>query len=121
LVIFRSEENTEYNDIPLIYEEKHYETLIKGGIDQSLAKHIAHLFIRDPVSLFSEKINQDNTKDSDHFEVCGFIPYYSTKHTSAHEKYLIDYVILEYSVNQLANYAVQTSSSRKFNWMESRI
>lgn len=67
--ICRSEENSEYNDIPIIYEEQHYDTLIKGGIDQSMAKHIAHLFIRDPVSLFSEKINQDNNHDSDHFEV----------------------------------------------------
>lgn len=68
--VYRSEENSVYNDIPLIYEEKHYESLIKGGIDKSMSKHIAHLFIRDPVSLFSEKINQDNNKDSDHFEVC---------------------------------------------------
>jgi len=68
-VYFRSEENSEFNDIPLIYEEAHYESLVKGGIDRSMAKHIAHLFIRDPVSLFSEKIHQDNTKDSDHFEV----------------------------------------------------
>lgn len=70
LLIHRSEENEEYNDIPLIYEQEHYDTLIKGGIDRQLAQHVAHLFIRDPVSLFSEKIHQDNTKDSDHFEVC---------------------------------------------------
>jgi len=65
----RSEENEEYNDIPLIYEEEHYQTLLDGGIDRLLAQHIAHLFIRDPVSLFSEKVHQDNSKDSDHFEV----------------------------------------------------
>ncbi len=39
------------------------------GIDHILAKHIAHLFIRDPVSLFEEKLNLDNETDSDHFEV----------------------------------------------------
>ncbi len=65
----RSEENDEYNDIPVIYEQEDFDALIKGGIDAQLAQHIAHLFIRDPVSLFSEKIHQDNTKDSDHFEV----------------------------------------------------
>ncbi|CAL8143842.1 unnamed protein product [Orchesella dallaii] len=65
---YLSEENEEYNDIPLIYEQEHYDALLKGGIDRHLAMHVAHLFIRDPVSLFSEKIHQDNTKDSDHFE-----------------------------------------------------
>lgn len=66
---FRSEDGAEYNDIPIIYEEKHYNRLVEAGIDHLLAQHIAHLFIRDPVSLFSEKIHQDNLRDSDHFEV----------------------------------------------------
>lgn len=39
------------------------------GIDRQLARHVAHLFIRDPVSLFGERINQDDANDSDHFEV----------------------------------------------------
>ena len=34
-----------------------------------LAKHIAHLFIRDPISLFAEKLVQDVENDTDHFEV----------------------------------------------------
>ena len=42
-----------------------------SGVDELLARHIAHLFIRDPVSLFSEKINQDDENDTDHFEVSG--------------------------------------------------
>ena len=43
------------------------------GIDSQLAKHIAHLFIRDPVSLFSEKINQDDEQETDHFEVRDYL------------------------------------------------
>ena len=39
------------------------------GLDHLLAQHIAHLFIRDPVSLFAEKVEQDLEKDIDHFEV----------------------------------------------------
>ena len=39
------------------------------GIDHLLAQHIAHLFIRDPVSMFREKIDLDDTVDTDHFEV----------------------------------------------------
>ena len=37
-------------------------------IDDMLAKHIAHLFIRDPLVLFSELIDQDDTTSMDHFE-----------------------------------------------------
>ena len=40
------------------------------GIDALLAKHIAHLFIRDPLVIFSETIDQDDSTSSDHFEVC---------------------------------------------------
>lgn len=39
------------------------------GIDKLLAQHIAHLFIRDPLSVFEEKIHLDDENESDHFEV----------------------------------------------------
>lgn len=51
-----------------MYDEKVYQRLRDGDIDHLLAQHIAHLFIRDSVSLFSEKINQNDTEDTDHFE-----------------------------------------------------
>ena len=38
-------------------------------MDELLARHVAHLFIRDPVSLFEEKIHQSIEDDIDHFEV----------------------------------------------------
>ena len=40
-----------------------------AGIDHLLAQHIAHLFIRDPLTLFEEKIHLDDANESDHFEV----------------------------------------------------
>lgn len=40
-----------YNDISLNFEEKHYQQLTSAGIDEDLAKHIAHLFIRDPLQV----------------------------------------------------------------------
>ena len=46
-----------------------YLPLPPPGVDELLARHVAHLFIRDPVSLFSEKIHQDDENDTDHFEV----------------------------------------------------
>ena len=41
-----------------------------AGIDHVLAQHVAHLFIRNTVSLFEEKAKvTDVENDSDHFEV----------------------------------------------------
>jgi Glutamate-cysteine ligase len=41
-----------------------------SGIDELLSKHIAHLFIRDPIVIFSELVEQDDSESTDHFEVC---------------------------------------------------
>lgn len=38
------------------------------GVDELLANHIAHLFIRSPLVIFNETINQNDEVDSDHFE-----------------------------------------------------
>ncbi|XP_064597197.1 glutamate--cysteine ligase catalytic subunit-like [Liolophura sinensis] len=57
-----------YNDIDLVYDKELFSELQDAGIDKLLSQHIAHLFIRDPISLFSEKIDQDDTTDTDHFE-----------------------------------------------------
>uniref|UniRef100_F1KXP2 Glutamate--cysteine ligase n=1 Tax=Ascaris suum TaxID=6253 RepID=F1KXP2_ASCSU len=57
-----------YNDIPLQYDEKIYDQLLKGGIDEHLAKHIAHMFIRDPLQVYKERIEQDDSKTTEHFE-----------------------------------------------------
>lgn len=54
--------------MPLIYDEKVYQKLRDGDIDHLLAQHVAHLFIRDTVSLFSEKVHQNDEEDTDHFE-----------------------------------------------------
>uniref|UniRef100_A0A8B9JT67 Glutamate--cysteine ligase n=1 Tax=Astyanax mexicanus TaxID=7994 RepID=A0A8B9JT67_ASTMX len=57
-----------YNDIELTIDEEIYKQLLDAGIDKLLAQHIAHLFIRDPLSLFEEKIHLDDENESDHFE-----------------------------------------------------
>ena len=44
-----------YNDIELQYEKKIYDQLLEGGIDEHLSKHIAHMFIRDPLQVFIKK------------------------------------------------------------------
>lgn len=62
---YLSPSNEKYNDLPLIYDKALYEKLTSEGI---LAQHVVHLFIRDPISLFSEKLDQDDAVDTDHFE-----------------------------------------------------
>ena len=47
-----------------------YKDLIDAGFDDMLAKHYAHLFIRDPLVIFGEMLELDDEKCSDHFEVC---------------------------------------------------
>uniref|UniRef100_A0A670I4D4 Glutamate--cysteine ligase n=1 Tax=Podarcis muralis TaxID=64176 RepID=A0A670I4D4_PODMU len=65
---YLSECGEKYNDIDLTIDKEIYEQLVKEGIDHLLAQHIAHLFIRDPLTLFEEKIHLDDENESDHFE-----------------------------------------------------
>lgn len=44
--------------------------LMDDGVDELLATHFAHLFIRDPIVIFEETLVQDDETSSDHFEVC---------------------------------------------------
>lgn len=57
-----------YNDIPIPINQDAYKRLVDGGVDHLLSQHIAHLFIRDPLVIFEEKVDQDNTTSTDHFE-----------------------------------------------------
>lgn len=57
-----------YNDIPVPCDEEAYQRLLDGGVDHMLAQHVAHLFIREPLAIYKEKLNQDNTTSTDHFE-----------------------------------------------------
>ena len=60
--------NSKYNDIPLVYDEEIKKELMEGGVDEALAYHIAHLFIRDPLVIYRDKLLIDNEKYMDHFE-----------------------------------------------------
>lgn len=57
-----------YNDVNMVIDEEFCKELNQAGIDPVLAKHFAHLFIRDPISLFSEKASVTDETDTDHFE-----------------------------------------------------
>ena len=117
------------------------------GLDHLLAQHIAHLFIRDPVSLFAEKVEQDLEKDIDHFEVsqcysavriwkgsleveamniftsCAL--YFVSKPFSLHLLFwssshpLSLPLTTEYPVNQLEYHEVQTTATWLTHWVAS--
>ncbi|KAJ1971482.1 glutamate--cysteine ligase [Dimargaris xerosporica] len=57
-----------YNDIPLVYDRAICQQLQESDVDPLLARHIAHLFIRDPLVIFEELLDVDDTQSSDHFE-----------------------------------------------------
>lgn len=45
----------EYDDIEVVIDQKSYQTLLDAGVDAQLARHIAHLFVRDPLVIYSTK------------------------------------------------------------------
>lgn len=66
---YLSEENAKYNDLKaFVKDQAIYESLIANGIDSALANHMAHLFIRDPLVLYREKLETDDQVDTDCFE-----------------------------------------------------
>eukprot|EP00948_MAST-09A_sp_MAST-9A-sp1_P002264 g2264.t1 len=60
--------NDIYNDNSREIHEASYKRLREAGIDEILAQHIAHLFIRDPLVIYDGKVKMDDTKRTDHFE-----------------------------------------------------
>lgn len=57
-----------YNDLDLVVDQDICLELAKQEIDPYLARHLAHLFIRDPLVIYRESLLQDDAKDMDHFE-----------------------------------------------------
>ncbi|KAJ9102541.1 hypothetical protein QFC21_002942 [Naganishia friedmannii] len=58
----------EFNDISCPINDEVFQRLRAHGIDEALANHVAHLFIRDPLVIFSERVDQDDEDSMDHFE-----------------------------------------------------
>lgn len=56
------------NDLPLVIDSTAYTRLTNAGFDEAIARHVAHLFIRDPLVIYRELLEQDNHAQTDHFE-----------------------------------------------------
>jgi len=57
-----------YNDIDCPVDEAAMATLLAAGVDKTLSQHVAHLFVRDPLVIFSERIHLADSENTDHFE-----------------------------------------------------
>ena len=58
-----------YNDLNVPLNQAVFERLTKEAkMDELLAKHFAHLWTRDPLVVYSNRIQIDDEKFSDHFE-----------------------------------------------------
>ncbi|BDD61032.1 Zn finger-containing GTPase- Activating Protein for ARF [Monascus purpureus] len=58
----------EYLDPDLVVDEEIKKRLTDEGMDDLLATHFAHLFIRDPLVIFSEDLDELDLTKADHFE-----------------------------------------------------
>lgn len=58
----------EYLDPDLVIDEDIKTQLMDGGMDELLATHFAHLFVRDPLVIFAEDLKELDLSKSDHFE-----------------------------------------------------
>ena len=63
-----SDFKTKYNDIKCEIDPTSYSMLLANGVDELLSRHVAHLFVRDPLVIYDEHIQLDDQKSSDHFE-----------------------------------------------------
>ena len=58
----------EYLDPDLVVDPDIKAQLMKGGMDDLLASHFSHLFIRDPIVIFNEDLKSLDLDAADHFE-----------------------------------------------------
>lgn len=86
-----------------------------AGLDDLLSKHVSHLFIRDPLVIFSETIDQDDAASSDHFEV-RLVPLAFVLYRSSDWMYHP-----EHSINKLADCSIQTSATQFAYWLARRV
>lgn len=48
---YLSDAGDKYNDKPITYNIDYYEKMVKNGVDHMMARYMAYLFIREPMSL----------------------------------------------------------------------
>lgn len=57
-----------YNDVPTPHNEMVQKMLEDAGISKNLSDHLSYIFSRDPLVVFPERVEIDDTTETDHFE-----------------------------------------------------
>ncbi|CAE8635660.1 unnamed protein product [Polarella glacialis] len=58
----------ELNDVEAAVHEPSMARLLAAGVDARLARHVAHLFVRDPLNVFRERLHPDDAEQGDFWE-----------------------------------------------------
>jgi hypothetical protein len=119
----------EYNDTDVPFDQAIYDRLLENGtcaivtnsatrlmcagIDSHLSKHVAHLFIRDPIVIFAELLDQDDEQSMDHFEV-----RYTARSPARAE---LSTACTEHTVDELADGALQAAAGQLAHWLARRV
>nr|XP_026693518.1 glutamate--cysteine ligase catalytic subunit isoform X3 [Ciona intestinalis] len=77
--LYLSPQYQKYNDLNSKMNKEAKNTLLKGGVEDGIANHIAHLWVRDPLNLYSGRINIDDETEADHFEYIQSTVWYSLR------------------------------------------
>ena len=59
--------NNDYKKFPI--NENYYNDFINNGFSKKLAMHFSNLLVRDPLVIFSEKINLSDENDNSHLKI----------------------------------------------------
>mmetsp|Transcript_26393 Transcript_26393/g.47400 ORF Transcript_26393/g.47400 Transcript_26393/m.47400 type:complete len:592 (+) Transcript_26393:32-1807(+) len=66
--LYIGKDSAQYNDIPLYRHEETYNKLLEAGFDEIIANHFAYIFVRDPLVVFPDKLEVDDSQFTNHFE-----------------------------------------------------
>lgn len=67
---YLTRDGAKYNDIEIVKHEGFFKELVASGVDELMAQHVSHLFIRDPLVIYKENLctEADDEFQTDHFE-----------------------------------------------------
>ncbi|CAG0886843.1 unnamed protein product [Cyprideis torosa] len=65
---YLSQRNQMYNDIEFVVHDGYFQEMVQEEIPVPVARHIAHLFVRDPLVVYKESLQQPHPDDTSHFE-----------------------------------------------------
>jgi len=61
-------EDKALNDVEVAVHSPALDQLLKGGVDRVLSRHVAHLLSRDPLLVFNDRLDVEDTTVTEHFE-----------------------------------------------------